>query len=76
MARTQAIVTQLIYDHTLRMRAKVAAEKDKKGSDGKETKDAEKKDPTKMPAINNLVTNDLKTYTDASTFVLLVCTSP
>lgn len=26
-----------------------------------------------MPAINNLVTTDLKTVTDASTFLWLVC---
>ncbi|KAI0752922.1 P-loop containing nucleoside triphosphate hydrolase protein [Daedaleopsis nitida] len=61
VARTQAILTQLMFDHSLRMRAKVSS------AAGKQTSST-----SDMPAINNLVTTDLTNFTNASTFVLLV----
>ena len=96
--RTQAVLTQLMYDHSLRMRAKCSKPK----SSGKprpreavsvaklisaafrkvislvpgtpQTKRVSSEETYEdMPAINNLITTDLKTVTDASTFLWLVC---
>ncbi len=96
--RTQAVLTQLMYDHSLRMRAKcskprsagkprpreavsiaklIAGAFDRVMSYVPGTAQAKRAQPEEtyedMPAINNLVTTDLKTVTDASTFLWLVC---
>ncbi|KAI1790046.1 P-loop containing nucleoside triphosphate hydrolase protein [Ganoderma leucocontextum] len=68
VARTQAILTQLMFDHALKMRSKASTSNtDKKAAPGK--RQGGKGD---MPAISNLVTTDLTNVTNASTFVLLV----
>ncbi|KAM5539773.1 hypothetical protein V8D89_006586, partial [Ganoderma adspersum] len=66
VARTQAILTQLMFDHALKMRAKASTS----GSAGK--KAAPRGGKGDMPAITNLVTTDLTNVTNASTFVLLI----
>ena len=68
VARTQAILTQLMFDHALKMRAKASAS-------GSTDKNATPRGGGKgdMPAITNLVTTDLTNVTNASTFVLLIC---
>ncbi|TFK86638.1 P-loop containing nucleoside triphosphate hydrolase protein [Polyporus arcularius HHB13444] len=95
--RTQAVLTQLMYDHSLRMRANcskprsagkpkpreavsiaklIAGAFDRVMSYVPGTAQAKRAQPEEtyedMPAINNLVTTDLKTVTDASTFLWLV----
>ncbi|RPD70664.1 P-loop containing nucleoside triphosphate hydrolase protein [Lentinus tigrinus ALCF2SS1-7] len=96
--RTQAVLTQLMYDHSLRMRAKTSKAKSTGKPRPREavsiaklisaavgrilsfvpgTAQAKRAHPDEethedMPAINNLVTTDLKTVTDASTFLWLV----
>ncbi|TBU52681.1 P-loop containing nucleoside triphosphate hydrolase protein [Dichomitus squalens] len=65
VARTQAILTQLMYDVALMMRPKAttnAKTAPGKPQDGKGA----------MPLVQNLVTTDLTNVTNASTFVLLV----
>ncbi len=70
VARTQAILTQLMFDHALKMRSKASTSNsaDKKAAPGR-PQDGK----GGMPAITNLVTTDLTNVTNASTFVLLVC---
>ena len=67
VARTQAVLTQLMFDHALKMRSK-ASIADKKTAPGKPLSGK-----GAMPAITNLVTTDLTNVTNASTFVLLIC---
>lgn len=67
VARTQAILTQLMFDHALKMRAKASTSG---SADKNATPRGGKGD---MRVITNLVTTDLTNVTNASTFVLLIC---
>ena len=67
VARTQAIVTQVIFEHALRMRSRADTSRTS-GKSGAAAGSAVKG----MPAVNNLVTVDLTNVTNSSTFVLFV----
>ena len=64
VARTRAILTQLMFDHSLRMRYRADSSRSA-GKGGAPAKGG-------MPAINSLVSVDLTNVTNASTFVLLI----
>ena len=66
VARTQAILTQLMYDVALMMRPKAT-------TNGKAAPGKSQGDKGGMPLVQNLVTTDLTNVTNASTFVLLIC---
>ena len=66
VARTQAILTQLMYDVALMMRPKAT-------TNGKAAPGKSQGGKGGMPLVQNLVTTDLTNVTNASTFVLLIC---
>ncbi|PIL29368.1 ATP-binding cassette transporter [Ganoderma sinense ZZ0214-1] len=68
VARTQAVLTQLMFDHALKMRSKATTS----SSADKAALGKARGGKGDMPAITNLVTTDLTNVTNASTFVLLI----
>ncbi|KIJ38959.1 hypothetical protein M422DRAFT_258374 [Sphaerobolus stellatus SS14] len=81
LVRATALLTQLIFEHSLRIRMKAEVEKDDgkgkgKDDDAKDSEKSKKGGAHLTGKINNLLTSDLEHIGDGRDFLLVVLTVP
>ncbi|KIJ38948.1 hypothetical protein M422DRAFT_175814, partial [Sphaerobolus stellatus SS14] len=80
LVRGTALLTQLIFEHSLRIRMTAEVEKDGKGKgkddDAKESEKSKKADTHLTGKVNNLITSDLQQIGQGRNFLAIVITVP